>query len=226
MGSRGDSRSTWSRPWAALLVALVVALATAGCTSDEPPAEEESAPVVQLGAPGEAGETLSPDEAEAIEEPTFTDADVEFVQMMIPHHQQALEMTALVEDRAADRDLAQLAERIEVSQQDEIALLEGWLNERGEMVSGMHDGHGGHADHTQMPGMLTRAQLDQLARSSGERFDRLFLRGMIRHHRGAVAMSQQAARDGADVIVGEMTADVNATQTAEIDRMRDLLAQL
>ena len=78
--------------------------------------------------------------------------------MMIPHHQQALEMTALVEDRAADPDLAQLAERIEVSQQDEIALLEKWLSQRGEMVSGMHGGHGEHGGaggHQEMPGMLT-----------------------------------------------------------------------
>ena len=117
---------------------LAVVLGSVACTADDPPAEDDAAPVVQLGAPGEEGKTLSPDEAEAIEDPTWTDADVEFVQMMLPHHQQALEMTALVEDRAADPDLAQLAERIEVSQQDEIALLEEWLNERDQMASGMH----------------------------------------------------------------------------------------
>ena len=143
MGSRSDSGTGRVRRWPALLVGLAVALGSAACTSDDDPPADEAAPVVQLGAPGEAGKTLSPDEAEAIEEPTWTDADVEFVQMMIPHHQQALEMTALVEDRAADPDLAQLAERIEVSQQDEIALLEKWLSQRGEMVSGMHGGHGG-----------------------------------------------------------------------------------
>ena len=138
MGSRSDSGTGRVRRWPALLVGLAVALGSAACTSDDDPPADEAAPVVQLGAPGEAGKTLSPDEAEAIDEPTWTDADVEFVQMMIPHHQQALEMTALVEDRAADPDLAQLAERIEVSQQDEIALLEKWLSQRGEMVSGMH----------------------------------------------------------------------------------------
>lgn len=228
MGSRGDSRSTWSRPWAALLVALVVALATAGCTSDEPPAEEESAPVVQLGAPGEAGETLSPDEAEAIEEPTFTDADVEFVQMMIPHHQQALEMTALVEARAADPDLAQLAERIEVSQQDEIALLEKWLSQRGEMVSGMHGGHGEHggAGHQDMPGMLTPAQLEQLARSKGERFDRLFLRGMIRHHEGAVVMVETlltGGEGGQESEVFQLASHIGTDQQVEIAAMKKRL---
>src|SRR6478735_2683398 len=160
-----------TRRWPVGLVGLALVLGSVACTADDPPAEDDTAPVVQLGAPGEDGTTLSPDEAEAVEEPTYTDADVAFVQMMLPHHQQALEMTALVEDRAADPDLVQLAERIEVSQQDEIALLEEWLSERGEMVSDMHGEHGehsGHGDqggHQGMPGMLTPAQLEQLARS-------------------------------------------------------------
>ena len=185
--------------------------------------------MVQLGAPGEAGKTLSPDEAEAIEDPTWTDADVEFVQMMLPHHQQALEMTALVEDRAADPDLAQLAERIEVSQQDEIALLEKWLSQRGEMVSGMHGGHGGHGDqggHQDMPGMLTPAQLDQLARSKGERFDRLFLQGMIRHHEGAVVMVETlltGGEGGQESEVFQLASHIGTDQQVEIAAMKKRL---
>lgn len=230
MGSRSDSGTGRARRWPALLVGLAVALGSAACTSDDDPPADEAAPVVQLGAPGEAGKTLSPDEAEAIEDPTWTDADVEFVQMMLPHHQQALEMTALVEDRAADPDLAQLAERIEVSQQDEIALLEKWLSQRGEMVSGMHGGHGDHGGagggHQDMPGMLTPAQLDQLARSKGERFDRLFLQGMIRHHEGAVVMVETlltGGEGGQESEVFQLASHIGTDQQVEIAAMKKRL---
>ena len=229
MGTRDDSRGGLVRRWLAAVAGLGLAVGLSSCTSDDPPAEEESAPVVQLGAPGEAGETLSPDEAEAVEEPTFTAADVEFVQMMIPHHQQALEMTAMVEDRAADPGLARLAERIEVSQQDEIALLERWLSQRGEMVAGMHGGHGDHggAGHQDMPGMLTAAQLEELARSKGERFDRLFLRGMIRHHEGAVVMVETlltGGEGGQESEVFQLASHIGTDQQVEIAAMKKRLA--
>ena len=171
-------------------------------------------------------------EAEAIEDPTWTDADVEFVQMMLPHHQQALEMTALVEDRAADPDLAQLAERIEVSQQDEIALLEKWLSQRGEMVSGMHGGHGDHGGaggHQDMPGMLTPAQMAELDAARGADFDRLFLTRMIQHHRGAVSMVTDLFDTygaGQDETVFKFASDVNVDQSTEIARMERMLADL
>lgn len=219
-----------TRRWPVVLVGLALVLGSVACTADDAPAEDDAAPVVQLGAPGEEGKTLSPDEAEAIDEPTWTDADVEFVQMMIPHHQQALEMTALVEDRAADPDLAQLAERIEVSQQDEIALLEQWLSQRGEMVSGMHGGHGDHGGaggHEEMPGMLTPALLAQLARSKGDRFDRLFLQGMIRHHEGAVVMVETlltGGEGGQESEVFQLASHIGTDQQVEIAAMKERLA--
>jgi uncharacterized protein (DUF305 family) len=236
MASRSDGEPRpvhRTRRMPVVLVGLALALGSVACTADDPPAQDDAAPVVQLGGPGEEGKTLSPDEAEAIEEPTWTDADVEFVQMMLPHHQQALEMTALVEDRAADPDLAQLAERIEVSQQDEIALLEEWLSERGEMVSGMHGEHGGHGDHgdqggghQDMPGMLTPAQLDQLARAEGRRFDRLFLQGMIRHHEGAVVMVETlltGGEGGQESEVFQLASHIGTDQQVEIAAMKERL---
>jgi len=236
MASRSDGEPRpvhRTRRMPVVLVGLALALGSVACTADDPPPQDDAAPVVQLGGPGEEGKTLSPDEAEAIEEPTWTDADVEFVQMMLPHHQQALEMTALVEDRAADPDLAQLAERIEVSQQDEIALLEEWLSERGEMVSGMHGehgGHGGHGDqgggHQDMPGMLTPAQLDQLARAEGRRFDRLFLQGMIRHHEGAVVMVETlltGGEGGQESEVFQLASHIGTDQQVEIAAMKERL---
>lgn len=233
MASRSDSvprPGHATRRWPVVLVGLALVLGSVACTADDAPAEDDAAPVVQLGAPGEEGKTLSPDEAEAIDEPTWTDADVEFVQMMIPHHQQALEMTALVEDRAADPDLAQLAERIEVSQQDEIALLEQWLSQRGEMVSGMHGGHGDHGGaggHEEMPGMLTPALLAQLARSKGDRFDRLFLQGMIRHHEGAVVMVETlltGGEGGQESEVFQLASHIGTDQQVEIAAMKERLA--
>ena len=156
--------------------------------------------------------------------------DVAFVQMMIPHHAQALEMSRAGRQVRPDKRVRSLAERIRASQAPEIQAMSAWLAERNMEVPRAGDDpskydHGEHG-HNSMLGMLTRAQMKQLAAARGPRFDRLFLRGMIRHHAGAVEMATQAARDGMDVIVGEMTADVAATQSAEISRMQDLLTEL
>lgn len=200
----------------------------AACTSTDPE-REEAAPVVQLGAPGESGTTLSPEEVEAATEPVHTDADVEFVQTMIPHHQQALEMTALVADRAADPGLSDLAERIEVSQLAEIEQLEQWLTSRGEAVEGMHAGHGGgHAGHA-MPGMLTAEQLDRLEQARGRRFDRLFLQSMIRHHEGAVVMVETllaGGEGGQESEVFQLAGHIGTDQQVEIAAMKRRLAAL
>ncbi|HET9996997.1 MAG TPA: DUF305 domain-containing protein [Nocardioides sp.] len=206
----------------------VLVLGMAGCTSEpksEP--EEATAPVVQLGAPGESNTTLSPEEAESLDAPAYTEADVAFVQGMIPHHQQALEMTALVGDRADDPDLTAIAERIEVSQVAEIDQLEGWLTARGESVSGMHAGHG-DGEHG-MPGMLTPQEMARLERASGPRFDRLFLLGMIRHHEGAVGMVEALLTEGEggqESEVFQLASHIGSDQQVEIAAMKRKLAKL
>lgn len=210
----------------AALAVLALGLGLAGCTSDAEP-EEEAAPVVQLGAPGESNTTLSPEEAESIDDPAYTAADVAFVQGMIPHHQQALEMTALVEDRADDPDLRTIAERIEVSQVAEIEQLEGWLTARGESVSGMHAGHG-DGEHG-MPGMLTPQEMTRLERASGRRFDELFLLGMIRHHEGAVLMVESLLTEGEggqESEVFQLAGHIGSDQQVEIAAMKRKLAEL
>jgi uncharacterized protein (DUF305 family) len=205
---------------------LVLLVGLAGCTTEAEP-EESAAPVVQLGAPGESGTTLSPEEAESLDEPAYTDADVAFVQGMIPHHQQALEMTALVADRAEDPDLTAMAERIEVTQVAEIKQLEGWLTTRGESVSGMHAGHS-DGEHG-MPGMLTPQEMARLERATGPRFDRLFLLGMIRHHEGAVVMVESLLTEGEgaqESEVFQLASHIGTDQQVEIAAMKRKLAEL
>jgi uncharacterized protein (DUF305 family) len=149
---------------------------------------------------------------------------------MIHHHAQALRMTGLVPKRTASRDVRLLAKRIDVSQEDEIALMTRWLEERGETAPQFHrvHGHAHGAGRVLMPGMLTDAEMDRLAKADGTDFDRLFLRFMIRHHEGALMMVRDLyAKDGGlEFQVGDFAADVEADQRIEIGRMEGVLASL
>jgi uncharacterized protein (DUF305 family) len=158
------------------------------------------------------------------------------MQRMIGHHAQALTMASLVPERSRRADLRLLAERITVSQRDEIATMQRWLRARGEAVPGAADhtahatagaAHGAHGDA--MPGMATAAELEALAALSGPAFDARFLDLMIRHHEGALAMVAEllAARGAAhDAQTFTIASEVDADQRAEIARMRALRATL
>ncbi len=208
-----------------LLLCAALAVALGGCSSDTEP---DGPKVIRPGAPGEPA--ASGDADTAVHPQEWNHADVAFMQMMIPHHAQALEMSALADEHARSKAVRVLAERISASQAPEIQAMSAWLEERNMEVPGGGEDpktydHGQHGHHSMM-GMLTPAQMHRLADARGARFDRLFLRGMIQHHAGAVDMAEDAAQDGSDVIVGEMSADVAATQAAEIERMQDLLKRL
>lgn len=167
-------------------------------------------------------------------------ADVTFMQGMIEHHAQAVTMSALVATRTTHPQLRLLAERITVSQQDEIAIMRRWLEERRlpipaaatpGAVPPTHDAHASHgaAGAHEMPGMLSSAQMDSLSAASGTEFDRRFLRFMIQHHDGALVMVAQllAAPNAArDSMIFQFASDVDTDQRAEIRRMRALLASL
>lgn len=210
--------------WAAV---IVTALTFAACSSTDADETQGTAPVVQIGAPGETNRQLAADEVTELETPGYTDVDVAFVQGMIHHHQQALTMTALVDERAGRSDLPLLAERMDVSQRDEIAQLETWLTARGEDVP---DEHGEHGDTAElMPGMLTADQLAQLEGASGTDFDALFLQYMIGHHEGAVMMVEQLLTEGLggqEPQVFQLAQHVESDQQVEIARMKSLLAEL
>ncbi len=159
-----------------------------------------------------------------------TPADTRFMQHMIGHHAQALEMTKLVPGRTSREDMRLLAERIEVSQRDEIGLIRQWLQQRGEEVPALDAHHHAAMGHPPlMPGMLTAAELAQLAKATGAEFDRLFLEYMIRHHEGALTMVKDLfGTPGAaqETETYRFATDVEADQRAEISRMRALLAKL
>ena len=211
-------------------VALPLALLACGAAACRTPAPAASvgvqAPVlVQPGAPGTPARPISPDEASDLSGVAPTAADAAFVRGMIAHHAQALEMTALVGARSRSDRLRLLAQRIEASQADEIAMMRDWLDARGfaEPASSAHASH--HHD-APMPGMLTAAQMAALAAASGEAFDRLFLELMIAHHQGALAMVQAlVAQPGAaqDPELFAFASDVEADQGMEIARMLSLL---
>jgi uncharacterized protein (DUF305 family) len=165
----------------------------------------------------------------------FTPADVEFMTGMIGHHAQAIVMSRLAPNNDASPAIRTLAARIINAQQDEIALMQTWLRDRGQPVPEVsaegHAGmsHGGMQHGAHMPGMLTDAQMAELAKARGAEFDRLFLTYMIQHHQGAVTMvTALFSQDGAgqDESVFKLASDVNVDQTTEIARMQRMLFQL
>ena len=199
-------------------------LALAACRGDAGAGEMRT---VQPGAPGEAARVLTVEEAASLEHVTHTPADVRFMQGMIPHHAQALEMAALIPERTDHEGLLLLGRRIEISQRDEIAWMTRWLERRDETAPMMGAGHAhGLGEGELMPGMLSREEMDALAAARGSGFDRLFLEGMIKHHQGALTMVAElfgSPGGGQETEIFRFAADVDADQDMEILRMRDML---
>jgi uncharacterized protein (DUF305 family) len=209
-----------------------------------------SAPIVLPGAPGEASRTLNPDQAVEVADNGYTADDVLFMQNMIPHHAQAVEMANLVESRTNRAEIVEIAGRIKASQADEIDFMEEWLEQRGEpLMAGMksdedmdhsaHDAHAGHGNdahaghdmgaHHQMEGMATPEQMEQLASAEGIEFDRLFLELMITHHEGAITMVDTLTdQPGSayDPVLYDFTNDVVNDQSSEIEQMSAILRSL
>ena len=161
----------------------------------------------------------------------YTDADVDFMAGMIPHHAQAVVMAGWAPSHGARADVAVLCERIVVAQRDEIAMMQSWLSDRGQFVpdatSTRHRMKMNGVEHDMlMPGMLTDEEMAALDSARGPAFDRLFLAGMIRHHQGAIDMVDALFKSfGAaqDETVFKFASDVYADQSIEIDRMHAML---
>jgi uncharacterized protein (DUF305 family) len=153
------------------------------------------------------------------------------MQGMIMHHNQAVEMTALMPSRSKNPQLMELGQRISISQTDEMAFMKHWLEDRGYSASPapMADMPGmDMSSMPAMPGMLTAKQMDALRNATGPEFDHLFLTGMIQHHNGALTMVKELFKTpgaGQDALLFDFTSDVDNTQQAEIDVMRHMLAK-
>jgi uncharacterized protein (DUF305 family) len=206
------------------------------CAAPAPQSDTSSPRIVQPGAPGQPGKTLSSSEANIPLRPP-AQADIEFMQGMIVHHSQAVEMVDLLRTRGSSKALQTLGKRITISQSDEIEYMRQWLRDRGQPIAppGGHMMHhmGGmdmskmaSGDVALMPGMLSPNQMKALAKARGQAFDYLFLTGMIQHHTGALDMVEDLlAIPGAaqDNVLFDFATDIDNTQRAEIKIMTGML---
>ncbi|MEP3655458.1 MAG: DUF305 domain-containing protein [Litorimonas sp.] len=184
-------------------------------------------PIILPGAPGQSSQTLAASEAIKVANNSYSPDDVSFMQNMIPHHAQAVEMANLVADRTNQTDVTELAGRIRASQADEIKFMEDWLTERGEDIA--MNGHAHHGGHHKMAGMATPDQMQQLANSEGTDFDALFLRLMITHHEGALTMVEDLTdQPGSayDPVLYDFITDIVNDQKSEIEQMSAILGSL
>ena len=204
-------------------------------------AAAQQAPIVEPGAPGQPSTVITAEQALKIADTRFTADDVHFMQDMILHHAQAVEMASLVKDRTNRQALVDAARRIDASQADEISFMRKWLRDRGQTapdpataapmmhaMPAMAPMSGMKGDHAAL-GMATPQQMAALAAAKGPEFDRQFLERMITHHQGAVNMAQALLkRPGAayDPVLFEFVNDVINEQNAEIKRMNALLVGL
>lgn len=187
-------------------IALALSLTLAGCADTDDDAGSGAAEVAQENA-------------------DVNEADVMFATMMLPHHEQAIEMSDIVlEKDDVDPDVRALAEQIKAAQGPEIEQLEGWLEEWGADADDM--GSMDHGDHGSMSGMMSEADLEELRSADGQEASRLFLEQMIEHHRGAVEMAETQVEDGRSPEAVELARTIVETQNEEIEQMESLLQTL
>jgi uncharacterized protein (DUF305 family) len=230
--------------WRYSLALLVAGAATA--SDQQANSLPGGVPIVQPGAPGQSSKTLAASTV-VLTPRAPLEADISFMQGMIHHHAQAVEMVDLLRTRSRNKKLQALGNRISISQTDEMKYMKLWLEDRGQPVPMAH----GEMDHStmshdmkghdmkamagmnmssmpMMPGMLTQRQMEELAKASGPAFDRLFLTGMIQHHTGALIMVEDlfdTAGAGQDNVLYDFATDVDNTQRAEIEIMKSMLKE-
>ena len=185
----------------------------------------DPAPIVQPGLPGQPSRALTPEEATRLTNTRYAPGDVAFMQHMIVHHNQAVEMAALVKQRTNNAAILKMANRIDASQKDEMKFMTSWLKERNEplQMAGMEH------HHEAMKGMASPEEMAALAAADGTAFEQMFLKLMVKHHLGAVDMVKDLQRQPGtayDPVMFNFTNDVVTDQNAEIDRMNLVLATL
>ena len=215
----------------ASLVLSTVLLSTLAESGQSGPSASDAPKIVQPGAPGQPGKLLTPETA-AGPRRIPAQADIEFMQGMIMHHSQAVEMTDLMPARTRNKVLRALGQKISLSQTDEIRFMKEGLRDRGQAtempMAGMDMKGMEHMHHDMplMPGMLSPEQMKALARAKGPKFDQLFLTGMIQHHKGALIMVEDlfdTPAAGQDAVLFDFATDIDNTQLAEIKIMQSML---
>ena len=216
-----------------LVPALAITALLCSATAAAQPAP--AAPIMQPGAPGTPSREITAEQSLELGRSHYTPADARFMQHMIVHHGQAVEMGALIEARTTNHGVRLLGQRIALSQAAEIEMMRTWLSRRGE-PTGM-PGHGGHhmaaagsmpSTTPLMPGMLSPVQMTELEAADGRQFDQFFLTGMIEHHQGAIGMVEALLAEpggGEDPEISEFLNAIIADQSTEILRMRTMLAE-
>lgn len=152
----------------------------------------------------------------------FNDTDVTFAQMMIPHHEQALEMAQLADGRASDAEIKDIVGKIEKAQDPEIETMKGWLGAwkqptAMESMPGMD--HGGD-------GMMSDADMKELKAMKGAEFDKMFAQMMIDHHNGAITMAKDEQKNGKNADAVKMAGDIVEGQSAEVKQLQSILDRL
>ncbi|MEU0119360.1 DUF305 domain-containing protein [Streptomyces bobili] len=156
-----------------------------------------------------------------------SDQDVSFAQDMIPHHQQAIQMSRMAASQASSAEVKDLAARIDKAQDPEIETMSGWLESWGEDVPSSMPGmdHGGDSGSSNMPGMMDTEDMDELMKASGKGFDTMFLTMMVEHHEGAVEMAVIEKDKGQYAPAKKLADDIITAQNAEIEEMNKLLGK-
>jgi len=197
---------------AALTATLVLSACGGSSTTTSPGTGMGQGPMMSGNAPASAA--------------SFNDADVSFAQAMIPHHQQAVQMAALADGRAANAQVKDLAGKIKAAQQPEIDTMNAWLTAWGKpapstsmaaSMPGMQNGA--------MPGMMSAADMATLTAAKGAAFDKQFLTMMISHHEGAITMAKQETSQGSNADAKALAQKIITDQQAEITTTKGILTQ-
>jgi uncharacterized protein (DUF305 family) len=230
MRSFHDIARHWSRRVPAVACPALLWVTALVCLSATGAHAQAGAVIVQPGAPGEPSKTLPANARPSL--PPLAAADVDFMQGMIMHHEQAVEMTALIPSHTKNARVRSLGAKISSSQSDEIRFMQHWLAARGQATTmsmpGMPDMDKYGKPMAPMPGMLTPPQMTALREAKGAEFDRLFLAGMIQHHNGALIMVKDLfdqAGAGQDADIFNFATDADNTQRAEIRIMQNMLEE-
>lgn len=214
-----------SRRMIASGAALLLAGILSGCATEQPAQEDGSPDTLGRTAPAPATQTPSSSTSEGVVNDAHNEADTMFAQMMIVHHQGAVEMADVAIERAESEQVRSLAEQISAAQGPEIDTMTSWLSAWEEPV--MATGETGQMDHggMQMEGSSQEEAMAELAALSGAEFDTRFLELMIAHHQGAVQMAEDELAEGQNTQARELAQQIIEDQEAEISQMQDILAQ-